>query len=62
MGEIVTAVEMAKSKGIDPKRFRAALRAENFKWHLHNHPWAVPKGSPEHEDMRRVLIELAART
>ena len=54
----ITAVEMAKSNGIDPKVFRSALRAANLKWHTHNERWVVPIGSPKHEDMQRVLSSL----
>jgi hypothetical protein len=58
MPETITAMEMAKSAGISPKRFRAALRAQRFSWHAANHPWIVPKGGSEHEDMQRVLANL----
>ena len=55
----VTAVEIAKEAGIDPKRFREALRRENFRWHLRkNAPWTVERNSPEHLDMLRVLKRL----
>ena len=31
---MVTAVEMARSRGVDPKRFRAALRSDpQIDWH-----------------------------
>jgi len=56
--EVVTAVEMAKAKHVDPKTFRQALRDQNFPWHSHNEPWVVEKGSPEHKDMLRVLDTL----
>lgn len=54
----ITAVEMARSAGIDPKTFRRALRAEAFPWHGHNERWTVPVGSPQHNDMLRVLRSL----
>jgi hypothetical protein len=53
------AVEMANKGGVDPKRFRAALRERNFHWH--NKPykrWTVDLGSSEFEDMQRILNEL----
>ncbi len=52
---VVTAIEMANESGIDPKVFRAALREQDFPWHAHNARWEVQRGSPEHEQMRRVL-------
>jgi prophage maintenance system killer protein len=36
-----SAVDMAKQAGIDPKRFRKALRDEHFSWHNHNDRWTV---------------------
>lgn len=53
-----SAVEMAQSRGIDPKRFRAALRRAGLTWHSHNGRWEVSIGSPEHADMVRVLATL----
>jgi len=50
---------MAKQVGIDPKRFRAALRKENFAWHKHNDRWKVVIGSFEHAAMERVLREIS---
>jgi hypothetical protein len=56
---LVTAVEMAKEADISSKSFRAALRKEGFSWHDHPYKrWAVAFNSPEHEDMRRVLVKL----
>jgi 3-hydroxyisobutyrate dehydrogenase-like beta-hydroxyacid dehydrogenase len=54
------AVDMAKQVGIDPKRFRAALRKENFAWHKHNDRWTVVIGSFEHAAMERVLREISS--
>ncbi len=54
----VTAVDMAKEAGISPKRFRQALRKANLPWHSYYERWEVPEGSPEHEDMKRVLERL----
>ena len=57
MGQ-VSAVEMAKAAGIDPKRFRQALRDEEFDWHIHGASWTVNRGGPDHLDMERVLRRL----
>jgi hypothetical protein len=54
-----TAVEMAKHAGIDPKRFRKALREENFSWHGHNDRWTVDVSSEQHTAMERVLRTLS---
>ena len=50
-----TAVDMAKQAGVNPKRFRAALRSKNFSWHEHSARWTVDIGSPEHAAMEQVL-------
>ena len=55
---ITSAVEMARPRGIDPKRFRAALRGAGLQWHSHNGRWEVRIGSAEHADMMRVLDTL----
>jgi len=52
---LVTAVEMARAKGIEPSEFRAALRAAEFNWHLHGQRWTVERNSPKHHDMEQVL-------
>ena len=56
--ETTSAAEMARAAGLDPKAFRQTLRDENLPWHTHNDPWIVSVGSPEHEDMQRVLARL----
>jgi hypothetical protein len=58
----IRAVDMAREIGVEPKQFRAALRAENFHWHQHNDRWTVGLGSPEHSEMLAVLNKLRART
>ena len=55
---LITAVEMARGAGIDPKRFRQALRDEGLDWHAWNERWTVEEGSQEHRDMLRVLKRL----
>lgn len=51
----VTAADMARAAGVDPKLFRRELRAERFPWHRHNDRWTVTEGSDRHIEMRRVL-------
>ena len=58
---LITAVEMAKAMRVDLKTFRQALRDQHFPWHSDIEPWVVRKGSPEHEDMLRVLEALTSR-
>jgi hypothetical protein len=50
---------MAKKAEIDPKRFRQALRDQNFPWHQHNERWTVELGSNEHKAMQQVLNKLS---
>lgn len=57
-GQLITAVDMALASGIDPKRFRAALRAASLGWHPHNGRWEVVRGSDQHQDMERVMAGL----
>ena len=55
-----TAVDMARAAGIDPKRFRSALRKACLRWHAHNGAWEVQVGSTQHADMQRVLDTLTS--
>tara|TARA_R110002110_G_scaffold285066_1_gene499391 strand:+ start:222 stop:413 length:192 start_codon:yes stop_codon:yes gene_type:complete len=57
---LITAVDMANATGIDPKKFRQALRQEQLPWHGHNDPWVVPIDSPKHRDMQRVMRKVIA--
>jgi len=54
----VPAVDIARVHGVDPERFRAALRKAQLPWHRLTEPWTVNRGSSEHADMERVLREL----
>jgi hypothetical protein len=54
------AVEMARAAGIDPKRFRSALRKACLRWHAHTGSWEVQVGSAQHADMQRVLDTLTS--
>jgi len=56
MHDTITAIDVARSFGIDPKRLRAELRRENFRWHRHQERWVAARGSDEHR-----LIEALAR-
>lgn len=56
--QLITAVEMANANGVDPKRFRAALRAAGIGWHSHNGRWEVMRGSSQHADMENVMARL----
>lgn len=58
MPKSITAVEMARAAGIEPKRFRAALRVASLPWHRHLMPWIAVEGSGEHRDMIAVLNSL----
>ncbi len=58
MTDLVTAPDMARNAGIDPKKFRQALRDAELAWHKHGGRWKVFCDSPEHKDMLRVLNRL----
>ncbi|MGE8140699.1 hypothetical protein ACQKOE_01865 [Novosphingobium sp. NPDC080210] len=60
-GQLITAVDMAIANGIDPKRFRAALRAASLDWHPYNGRWEVVRGSDQHQDMERVMAQLSGK-
>ncbi len=60
MADQTDAVTMAREGDVDPRAFRAALRAAGLPWHLHGARWVVTKGSSEHGDMKRVLAALKA--
>ncbi|RWD33481.1 hypothetical protein [Mesorhizobium sp.] len=55
MSDHITAIDMARSVGVDPKAYRQALREADFPWHHQNERWTVEIDSPEHEAMRTVL-------
>jgi len=52
---LVTAAEIARAHGLDPKRYRQALRDARLGWYIHGAPWTVEEGSPRHRDLLRVL-------
>lgn len=55
---MITAVDIARNNGVAPTLFRTKLRKEKFGWHVHGDPWTVPKNSPQHADMERVMSDL----
>lgn len=54
MGAVIAA-DLARRHGIDPKRFRQALRNARLPWYRHGASWSVDSGSPQHRDLLRVL-------
>ena len=59
--QMVTAEKMARAAKISPKRFRKALIARQFAWHVRNQRWTVEKDSPKHVAMLQVLEILKER-
>ena len=58
---LVTAIEIALANGIDPKRYRQALRDANLSWYRWGAPWTAVEGSSEHADLLRVMDGLGSR-
>ncbi|WP_141246029.1 hypothetical protein [Mesorhizobium sp. WSM3859] len=58
MAKITNAAWMAYAAGLDPDRFREALRDADFPWYEPADDWTVELGSPEHEAVRTVLLLL----
>jgi hypothetical protein len=58
---MTTAVDMAKRVGMDPKKFRKALRDEHFDWYQPGPlwRWEVELGSAKHTAMQLVLSRLS---
>lgn len=55
----ITAIDIAKHYGLDPKRLRQALRDENFDWHPVKYArWIVQKNSAEEADIVRIAERL----
>jgi hypothetical protein len=52
---LISAVEIAKREQVDPRVFRAALRAASLPWHQHKTPWAAIRDGQEHHDMEAVM-------
>lgn len=53
--DLVTAVELATSAGVDPKSLRRRLRLAQFDWHRHGASWTVTRGSRQHDDMLAII-------
>lgn len=58
---MVTAVQIAKTYGLDPKTLRAALRKAGLRWHQHGAPWEGERGGDRHADMERIAGHLLSR-
>jgi hypothetical protein len=61
MAETIDAIALAKRHDIDPKAFRAALRAAQLRWHIRGTRWVVTIGGPQHRAMMLVLTSLKGR-
>ncbi len=57
----ITAKEIAHHHGIDPKRYRQALRNAAFSWYVWGAPWTVTEGSTRHKQMMKVLEGLVVK-
>ena len=57
---LVTAAEIARTHGLDPKRYRQALRDAKLSWYVRGAPWTVKTGSSQHRDLLRVLQAVLA--
>jgi hypothetical protein len=60
-GQMISAIEIARDAGIDPKAFRAKLREEGFAWHEPWERWSVAVGSKEHAAMLAVRDGMRSR-
>ena len=56
--KFITAIDMARDAGIDPKDFRRELRAAGLAWHQHSARWTVERGSNQHAEMLQVLAAM----
>ena len=54
----ITAMEMAASVAVDLEAYKAALRSAGLTWHKQGAPWTVERGSPQHDDMKSVMVNL----
>jgi hypothetical protein len=60
---MVSAADMARNAGIDPKAFRHRLRLGKeqgrFTWHKQkNQRWVAVKDSPEHDELKGELADM----
>jgi hypothetical protein len=54
----ISAAEMAASVGVDLETYKAALRAAGLAWHKQGASWSVERDSPQHSDMKTVMVNL----
>jgi hypothetical protein len=52
---MITAVEMAKEGGVNPKVFQAALRRQHFRWHFRDSHCASVAHGNESETTRTAI-------
>lgn len=53
--QTITAKQMAEAAGVKYDSFLRALARAGLRWHTLDDRWRVTLGSPEHEDMKRVM-------
>ncbi len=58
---LVTAEQIARHFGLDPKSYRARLRQAQLDWHEANARWEVETASAEQKDMLSIAEEMKAR-
>jgi len=54
----ISAAEVAASVGVDLEAYKVALRTAGLKWHKQGSPWVAERGSPQHDDMKSVMVNL----
>jgi hypothetical protein len=54
----ISAQEMATAVGVDLTAYKAALRSAGLPWHKQGASWIVTRDSPQHNDMKTVLVNL----
>lgn len=60
---LISAVSIAQREQVNPRVFRAELRAAKLQWHRHGTPWTAIRNSQEHRDMEAVMAAyLGSRT
>jgi hypothetical protein len=59
--KLVTAEEIARAYGLNPKSYRHELRAAGLQWHDRHQPWEVTPASPEQRDMLAIAERMRAR-
>ena len=54
----ISAQEMADAVGVDLTAYKVALRSAGLAWHKQGASWVVKRDSPQHDDMKTVLVNL----